>query len=150
VITKEWQCSGHGYFEAAAADGEVPKCPHGCAKRFVKRVFLTAPSIRSARTTNSDKTIRNLAQDFRMSDVKNDKAGGSVMDAMRKGNPQKPSWGQIPRNAKNLKDVGFGGGTGGAMSDGLAHTKTVVGNLPGPRPVFQGRDPGGYGEPKPV
>lgn len=86
---KEYVCAAHGDFEAYSAT-----CPHGCPEKFVKQEIRTAPAYRSPKTGFTDHTLKGLAADFGLSDVKNDKAGGSVMDALRKSDDFRPRWGQ--------------------------------------------------------
>lgn len=88
---REYFCKAHGEFEAYA-----PTCPAGCPASFVKQEIRTAPAIRSGSTKHTDTTIRNLAADYGLTDVKNDKEGGSVMDALRKGDEDfKPKWNRV-------------------------------------------------------
>lgn len=79
AVLKEWRCFAHGPFES-----EEQKCPNGCSRAFVVREIRSAPAIKHNRTKVADSAIRALAADFGLTNVKNDKAGGSVMDALRR------------------------------------------------------------------
>jgi hypothetical protein len=54
-VVKEWTCFGHGDFE-----GPDPVCPFGC-KGSVKRIFKTAPGIKSRQTRNKDELDKEVA-----------------------------------------------------------------------------------------
>lgn len=112
-VIHDFECAAHGVFEKRVKGGELPKCPHGCSKSFVKKVFLKAPAHVSNGTKFQDSAVRTLAADFGMSDVRNDKDGGSVMDAMRKGQDlgrpkfmevphAQPGWSQRGEKAPNF------------------------------------------------
>ena len=78
-IIREFRCRDCGTtFESFDED---PECP-SCTAPESERVFLTAPSIRSDKTTRADKITKELAQDFGISDMSN-RYGGAV-----KGNPE--------------------------------------------------------------
>jgi len=70
-IMRDYKCEEHGYFEAYA-----PVCPDGCEKG-VMMVFLQAPGLVSAKTKKNDKTVRKLADDFKMTNVKSTREGES-------------------------------------------------------------------------
>jgi hypothetical protein len=74
-VLKEWLCTFHEHeFEA-----EEPICPYGCAARFVRREFRTAPGYKSDVTRATDNIRRQLASDYNMTDVRGDKEGTSAM-----------------------------------------------------------------------
>jgi hypothetical protein len=145
AVLKQWECRAHGNFEEFASDGEVPKCPSGCGKRFVRRVFLQPPGLLGKVTKNTDKTLRGLAADFKMTNLKNDKAGGSVMDAMGKKReytwmPMTDAVKKMGKSATDLTALGFGKGMYGKNQVDAR----VVGKIPAPLPRFDARDSGGY------
>jgi hypothetical protein len=142
AVTNDYLCAAHGPFEA-----QSDRCPHCKHNRFVKIQFLKAPAFTSAKTKNSDRVVKQLAMDYRMTDVKNDKDGGSVMDAMRKGN-RTPAMapGQVMQNYRqnptresawlgSAPPTAFGGLGGNALS-GVPMGK--------PRPQYVARDAGEY------
>lgn len=69
AVLHDYKCKKHGYFEAMEA-----KCPKGCVKD-VMMVFLKAPSLKSERTKRNDKNIKQLADDYGMTNIKSTKAG---------------------------------------------------------------------------
>jgi hypothetical protein len=44
-------------------------CPHGCVD--VERVFTSAPAVKSRRTKNIDATLKQMAVDYKLSDISN-------------------------------------------------------------------------------
>ena len=72
-VLHDYECPTHGVFEARAPR----KCPFkGCTEE-ITRVFLKAPGLKSDRTKQSDATMRQLAMDYRMTDVKSVREGES-------------------------------------------------------------------------
>lgn len=119
-VTKEWECAAHGYFDATA-----PVCPHGCPDKFVRRVFLTPPAIGSEGTKRSDDTLKNLAADYGMTDIKNGQNGESVaMATPASSAPFKTQWNSL---GKNFDVKGLGVSPGNAL-------EPFKGILKGPRP----------------
>ena len=88
AVIKEWECAAHGYFDATEG-----VCPHGCPEQFVERVFLTPPGIKSQGTTRSDQTLKNLANDYGMTDIRNGANGEAVAQATPAASaPFKTQW----------------------------------------------------------
>lgn len=124
-VIKEWECKAHGYF-----DSPEQRCPHGCPEQFVDRVFLTAPNIRSGKTTTADQTLRGLAQDFGMTDIHGAREGQSVAEVTPASSaPFKAQW--QPLN-KNFDVRGMGMQSGNAL-EGLksALSKPTPGTIVG-------------------
>jgi len=120
AVIKEWECAAHGYFDAAEA-----RCPYGCATEWVQRVYLTAPAIGSEGTKRSDQTLRALANDFGMTDMKNGKDGMAVAQATPAASSNlRPSWQSL---GKEFDVRGLGVEPGNA----LAGLKSA---MKGPRP----------------
>lgn len=85
MVNREFRCIGHDYeFESTE---ERPKCPLGCSAKFVQQEFRTPVGIRSRGTSIQDNMAKQLASDYGMTDMRNDKDGGSVMSntPMRSG-----------------------------------------------------------------
>lgn len=119
-VIKEWECKAHGYF-----DGPEQRCPHGCPDVFVERVFLTPPAIRSASTAVADFTLKGLAQDFGMTDIRGAREGESVAETTPASSaPFKPQWQSV---GKSVDVRGLGVQPGNAL-EGLK------GALAPPRP----------------
>jgi len=69
AVRKEYKCMAHGYFEAVT-DDETPRCPRGCD--CVERAFLTPAGVStSGKTRFVDKTMRELAERFGMTNMSN-------------------------------------------------------------------------------
>ena len=83
-IMRDYKCEEHGYFEAYA-----PVCPDGCEKG-VMMVFLQAPGLVSAKTKKNDKTVRKLADDFKMTNVKSTREGESQAGYYTRQNSEVP------------------------------------------------------------
>lgn len=80
-VLKEFRCFAHDLeFDS---NEEHPACPSGCSPKFVVREFRTAPSIRSGGTRVMDVMQKQLAMDYNLTDMKNDKSGTSVMSNTR-------------------------------------------------------------------
>lgn len=80
-VLREYRCFAHDLeFESTEAN---PRCPAGCSRKFVVQEFRTAPSIRSGGTRVADVMQRQLAQDYGLTDMRNDKDGSSVMSSTR-------------------------------------------------------------------
>ena len=72
TIKKEWFCMAHGKFESAKA-----VCPRGCTT--VERRFYTPTSIKTSdRTKNIDRTLQQLADDYKLTDINNQNATAAV------------------------------------------------------------------------
>ena len=82
-VLKDYKCLAHGFFEAWD-----PRCPKGCDGEAVMVAFLQPVGLRSDSTRHSDSTMRGLAQDFGMSDIK----------SVREGEAQPPRYSQQPQN----------------------------------------------------
>jgi hypothetical protein len=83
AVLHDYKCMAHGYFEAWE-----PRCPKGCDGEAIVKVFLQAVGTRSDRTKNADSTLRGLAEDYKMSDIK----------SVREGEAQPPRSPQQPHN----------------------------------------------------
>jgi len=85
-VIHDFECLAHGHFEKRVKAGETPKCPKGCSKSLVKKVFLQPVGFVSARTRKSDKLVREMAHMQGLSDLSTSpsRPGGSVMDRLRK------------------------------------------------------------------
>jgi hypothetical protein len=106
-IIRDYKCSEHGYFEAYA-----PICPEGCEKT-VMTVFLQAPGIVSAKTRKNDKTVRKLAEDYKMSDIKSTREGESQSGYYTRDNsavPKEVAEAQQIRDARPGDSAIWGGG----------------------------------------
>ena len=93
AVINDYKCEKHGYFEA-----RKPQCPmKGCAAE-VMLVFLQAPSLVSERTKRNDKTVKQLAMDFDMTNVKSTREGENQAGFFTRKN--KTSKSQLEKEAK--------------------------------------------------
>ena len=70
AVTNDYKCPKHGYFEA-----RKPQCPMKDCHEEVMVVFLQAPNLISAKTKFTDKSTKQLAIEFGMSDIKTTREG---------------------------------------------------------------------------
>lgn len=70
AVLHDYKCEKHGYFESLSAE-----CPMKDCKAEVFKVFLKAPSLKSERTKKTDSTLKGLAQDFGMTNLKSTREG---------------------------------------------------------------------------
>lgn len=150
----ELRCSAHGPFE-----NDEKKCLWGCPNSWVTQEFRTPPNIRSGGTKFVDHQLRGLAQDYGLSDIKNDKDGTSVMQSIKKGEDFRPKFVEIPHAAPGWSQRGdkpLSAPTGAFLNGQKGenaierYQKTLapkVGELSGPKPFFVNApnpDPGAF------
>jgi len=70
AVIHDYKCDKHGYFESREA-----KCPMKGFNEEVLQVFLQAPNLISAKTKFTDKSTKQLAMEFDMSDIKTTREG---------------------------------------------------------------------------
>ena len=70
AVVNDYKCPKHGYFEA-----RKPQCPMKDCHEEVMVVFLQAPAMLSAKTKFTDKSTKQLAIEFDMSDIKTTREG---------------------------------------------------------------------------
>jgi hypothetical protein len=75
AVLREFRCFAHDL--AFESMDEKPKCPAGCSNKFVVQEFRTPVSIRSGGTRVMDAMSKQLAADYNLTDMRNDKEGGS-------------------------------------------------------------------------
>jgi hypothetical protein len=62
----DWQCALHGLFE-----GSHPICPRlGCESAEVTKVWIKPPGVLSVKTKFQDKSLRDIAQTYGLSDLR--------------------------------------------------------------------------------
>ena len=79
-VLHDYKCAEHGFF-----DGYEAVCPNGCTEG-VMVVYLQAPGTRSDATKKNDKTIKQLAIDFGMSNIKSTREGESQTGFYKRNN----------------------------------------------------------------
>ena len=115
-VLNDYKCPAHGYFES-----REPVCPHGCTD--VQVVFLQPVGMIGDRTKGSDKTLNQLALDFKMGDIKSVKEGEAQPPRFAKPqaeNPFAPRWGSpSDLSGFNLRSVAGENVSGiGAVKEG--------------------------------
>jgi putative FmdB family regulatory protein len=97
IVIREFACRDCGAkFESTEKPEEVA-CPV-CSAEDAERVFLTAPSIRSAHTTTKDDVLKTLAADYGLTNMSN-KDGRAVRGA--------PQGAQAPQFADAISPQGM-------------------------------------------
>jgi hypothetical protein len=135
AVLRSYQCTKHGYFDAWEAE-----CPHGCKK--VTQVFLKPFSIKSDRTKKADGTLKELASNFNMTNIKSTREGDYQTGYHTRNNKPEPNKGHEAAN----NGVLWGGGGRFDMGSALAgkavqsvagepvgYNPKDMGNLSGPR-----------------
>lgn len=72
-VVHDYVCIAHGQFESRTG-----KCPHGCGKAMVKKIFLSPPAYHGGRTSSIDRTLQGLADDHGLSDLRSAREGEPV------------------------------------------------------------------------
>ena len=106
-VLHDFLCAAHGKF--SSFDGA---CPHGCSAVFVTRM-LSAPAILSDRTKGIDKNLRDLASDFRMTNMTNrngyvgmpDPASAKRVQDSREAIDLLPKWESLARGSENTQAI---------------------------------------------
>ena len=70
AVVNDYKCPKHGYFES-----RKPQCPMKDCNEEVMVVFLQAPAMLSEKTRFTDKSTKQLAIEFDMSDIKTTREG---------------------------------------------------------------------------
>jgi len=138
AVKRDYKCEAHGFFEAWEA-----QCPHGCLDGIMI-VHLQAPNYLSDRTKGVDGTLKGLAKDFDMTNMKSTREGEHQEGYHTRNNAPQPK--DQPPQAPN--GVIWGGGAGYNMQNVLAGgaIKSVRGESVG----FNPRDAGNLQGPKPA
>jgi len=70
AVLHDYKCLAHGYFEAWE-----PRCKHGCEGESIVKVFLQPVGMRSDSTRHADTTLKGLASEYNMTDIKSTREG---------------------------------------------------------------------------
>ena len=81
AVLHDYKCPKHGYFESRKA-----QCPMKDCHEEVAQVFLQAPSLISAKTKFTDKSTKQLAIEFGMSDIKTTREGEHQAGYLKRNN----------------------------------------------------------------
>ena len=129
AVLHDYKCSRHGFFESRKA-----QCPMKDCHEEVLMVFLKPPGMTSDNTKKSDKTLKQLAMDFDMTNIKSAKEGENQSGYYtRKNKTKRPKEIEQPRQPRP-GDAAIWGGHGGmnlqaAMSGQF--TKSIKGESAG-------------------
>ena len=126
AVLKDYKCLAHGFFEAWE-----PRCPKGCDGEAIMVAFLQPVGTRSSSTVHADATMRGLAQDYGMTDIKSVREGEA--QTMHRPPPQNPyavQWGSPEQ---------IGGYDLRPIADENVGVK-LAGNVPSLRPAFVQKD----------
>ena len=105
AVLHDYKCLAHGFFEAWE-----DRCPHGCEGESIVKVFLQPVGTRSAATKHNDSTMRGLAQDYGMGDIKSVREGEAqpARFAQQPQNPYAVQWGN-PNQISNYNTASISG-----------------------------------------
>jgi hypothetical protein len=137
MVLKDYKCPTHGYFES-----DVASCFSDGCEANVMRVHLTAPSIKSERSKRADKTAKQLAIDFKMTNIKTTREGENQSGYFTRNNtppePQEPRprdsaiWGGNV-NGLNMKSLLSGRAVQSVRGEPVGLKPSEAGNLTGPK-----------------
>lgn len=123
MIIREFRCQDcNSTFESSDPVEEVA-CPQ-CSAPEAERVFLTAPSFKSSKTSVADQTLKSLAADYGMSDMTN-RHGQAVKQA--------PSGAEAPQFAAPSPQMTQVLSRLGGNSDGFSSVLPTLRATGGPR-----------------
>jgi len=101
AVVNDYKCPKHGYFEA-----RKPQCPMKDCHEEVMVVFLQAPNLISAKTKFTDKSTKQLAMEFDMSDIKTTREGENQSGYLtRKNKFTEKEYAQAEKYATRKKGV---------------------------------------------
>lgn len=100
AVLNDYKCDTHGYFEGFEA-----QCPMKQCSSEVSLVFLKPVGLKSDTTKHNDKTIKQLAMDFKMTDVKSVREGESQSGYLTRDNKPAP---EAPREQRPGDSVMWG------------------------------------------
>ena len=148
-VLHDYKCPRHGYFESMKA-----KCPMKDCHEEVFVVYLQPPGLMSDKTKKNDRTVKQLAMDFDMTNIKSTKEGENQAGYFTRKNKmskkqleeekkavdeknlieQRKSgviWGGD--NRYSLGNVVKGGAVRSVMGESVGFNPKDAGNLTGPK-----------------
>ena len=168
AILRDYYCESHGVFEAWE-----PECPMKHCKATISIIHLKPVGTKSAKTAKTDKTLENLALDFKMTDIKSTKEGehqagyfkrnnkltdkefAQATEAMQANNAQKQGESRPGESAIwggggniSMKSV-MGGQFKSLAGEPVGINPREAGNLTGPKPASYIPDHENLSVPKP-
>lgn len=134
AVKRDYKCEAHGFFEAWEA-----QCPHGCLDGIMI-VHLQAPNYMSDRTKGADSTLKGLAKDFDMTNIKSTREGEMQSGYLTRNNQPPPQ--QAPNGVLwgggagyNMASVMSGQAIRSVKGESVGFNPKDAGNLQGPRPA---------------
>lgn len=134
-VVRSYKCDAHGYFDGWNEDNACPECGVAC-----KQVFIKPFAIKSGRTKNTDQTLKQLASDYKMTNIKSTREGESQAGTFRHGGssaPREPRPGDAVMwgNAGNysMDSLLKGGGPRSVKGEATGFNPKDMGNLNGPK-----------------
>lgn len=135
-ILRDYKCEDHGYFE-----GYHPSCPVEDCEGEVYVVLLKAPGIISDRTKTADSTLKGLASEYKMTDIKSTREGETQSGYYTRNNAPEPErreprpgdsaiWGSAGNY--NMKSI-MGGAIKPVRDEAVSFNPKAAGNLTGPK-----------------
>lgn len=103
IVIREYRCNDCGCTFESSDPVEEVACPT-CSAPEAERVFLTPPAIRHSATTFNDVTVKQLANDYGLSDVSN--KHGEAMKKAPSGQGAPQFAGHNPQTAQILQKLG--------------------------------------------
>ena len=134
AVLHDYKCPKHGYFESRKG-----QCPMKDCAEEVSIVYLQAVGLMSDGTKKNDKTIKQLAMDFDMTNVKSTREGENQSGFFTRKN--KTSKKQLEKDAAiwggdnrySLGNVIKGGAVRSVMGESVGMNPRDAGNLTGPK-----------------
>ena len=105
AILRDYHCPTHGYFESFEA-----QCPMKACAEEVSIVHLQPVGLKSDKTKHNDKTLKQLAMDFDMTDIKSVREGESQSGYLTRNNTTPK---EEPRESRPGDAVMWGNAAGG-------------------------------------
>lgn len=100
-VKNDYKCPTHGYFESTKA-----QCPMKGCQDEVFVVFLQAPAMVSAKTRFTDRSTKQLAMEFDMSDIKTTREGENQSGyLMRKNKFKEKDYAEAEKYATRKRSV---------------------------------------------
>jgi len=155
-ILRDYYCESHGVFEAWE-----PECPMKHCSATISVIHLKPVGIKSDKTKRTDKTVKQLAIDYDMTDIKTTKEGEHQTGYMKRNNKltdkefdQATEAMQAQNKEARPGDAAIWGG-GGSISmksvmggqfksvngESVGINPKAAGNLTGPSPASYMADP---------
>jgi hypothetical protein len=137
MMLKDYKCPTHGYFESDTALCYVDNC-----EANVMRVHLRAPGLKSERTKGIDTKAKQLAIDYKMTDIKTAREGENQAGYYTRNNqaveqPREPRPGDAVRwggvGNMNMSSIMRGGMFKPVRDEPVGINPKEAGNLTGPR-----------------